>query len=87
MGNPIDHRDSRTLGMFEKMFSKVPKKEAFERIGIQFMELNTLYQMMALSLEESFQYRSADKMLIVPELVNYWLTGKRYAERALASVR
>jgi sugar (pentulose or hexulose) kinase len=51
------------------------------------MELNTIDQMMALSLEESFQYRSADNMLIVPELFNYWLTGKRYAERTLASFR
>jgi sugar (pentulose or hexulose) kinase len=73
--------------MFENVFAKVPTKEVFARIGIQFMELNTIDQMMALSLEESFQYRSADNMLIVPELFNYWLTGKRYAERTLASFR
>jgi sugar (pentulose or hexulose) kinase len=85
MGNPVHYRDSRTQGMFEKVFAKVPRKEVFAQTGIQFMELNTLYQMMALSLEDSFQYRQADKMLFVPDLLNYWLTGKRYAERTFAS--
>ena len=83
--NPVNYRDSRTLGMFEKVFEKVSKTEVFAQTGIQFMELNTLYQLMALSLEDSFQYRSAKKLLFSPDLLSYWLTGKRVTERSIAS--
>jgi sugar (pentulose or hexulose) kinase len=83
--NPVNYRDSRTVGMFEKVFERVPKEEVFEQTGIQFMELNTLYQLMALSLEDSFQYRSATKLLFSPDLLGYWLTGNMVAERSIAS--
>ncbi len=83
--NPVNYRDSRTLGMFEKVFEKVSKDEVFAQTGVQFMELNTLYQLMALSLEDSFQYRSAHKLLFSPDLLNYWLTGNRVSERTIAS--
>jgi len=83
--NPVHYRDSRTVGMFDKVFERVSKAEVFAQTGIQFMELNTLYQLMALSLEDSFQYKSASKMLFVPDLLNYWLTGKMVAERSFAS--
>ncbi|MBN2163630.1 MAG: rhamnulokinase [Pontiellaceae bacterium] len=85
LGNPVNYRDSRTAGMFEQVFERVPKSEVFAQSGIQFMELNTLYQMMALSLSNAFQYRSAQKMLFVPDLLNYWLTGEMKAERTFAS--
>ncbi|VGO12937.1 L-Rhamnulokinase [Pontiella desulfatans] len=83
--NPVNYRDSRTVGMFEKVFFRVPKEEVFAQTGIQFMELNTLYQMMSLSLEDSFQYRSATKLLFSPDLLSYWLTGNMVAERSIAS--
>lgn len=83
--NPVHYRDSRTVGMFEKVFERVPKAEVFAQTGIQFMELNTLYQMMALSLEDSFQYRNASKLLFSPDLLGYWLTGNMVAERSIAS--
>jgi sugar (pentulose or hexulose) kinase len=83
--NPVNYRDSRTAGMFEKVFERVPKEEVFKQTGIQFMELNTLYQLMALSLEDSFQYRNAKKLLFSPDLLSYWLTGNMVAERSIAS--
>lgn len=83
--NPVHYRDSRTMGMFEKVFERVPKGDVFGQTGIQFMEINTLYQLMSLSLEDSFQYKAASKMLFVPDLLNYWLTGKMAAERSFAS--
>jgi rhamnulokinase len=83
--NPVNYRDSRTVGMFEKVFECVPKAEVFAQTGIQFMELNTLYQLMSLSLEDSFQYRSASKLLFSPDLLSYWLTGNMVAERSIAS--
>jgi len=83
--NPVNYRDSRTAGMFEKVFERVPKEEVFKQTGLQFMELNTLYQLMALSLEDSFQYRNAKKLLFSPDLLAYWLTGNMVAERSIAS--
>jgi len=83
--NPVNYRDSRTVGMFEKVFERVPKAEVFSQTGIQFMELNTLYQLMSLSLEDSFQYRGATKLLFSPDLLGYWLTGNMVAERSIAS--
>ncbi len=83
--NPVHYRDSRTEGMFEKVFERVPKEEVFAQTGLQFMELNTLYQLMSLSQADSFQYRAAAKMLFVPDLLNYWLTGNMKAERSFAS--
>lgn len=85
LGNPVNYRDRRTAGMFEKVFEKVPKREVFAQTGLQFMELNSLYQYMAMTLEDSVQYKTADKMLFVPDLLNYWLTGKMAAERTFAS--
>ena len=83
--NPVHYRDSRTEGMFEKVFERVPKEEVFAQTGLQFMELNTLYQLMSLSLADSFQYRSADRLLFSPDLLGYWLTGRMVAERTIAS--
>ncbi len=85
LGNPVNYRDSRTSGMFEKVFEKVPKEEVFRQTGIQFMELNSLYQYMAMTLEGSVQYQAADKMLFSPDLLSYWLTGRMVAERTIAS--
>lgn len=83
--NPVHYRDSRTEGMFGQVFKRVPKADVFAQTGLQFMELNTLYQLMSLSLADSFQYKAASKMLFVPDLLNYWLTGKMVAERSFAS--
>lgn len=85
LGNPVNYRDARTVGMFDQVFTRVPKAEVFGQTGVQFMELNSLYQLMALSLEDSVQYNTASKMLFVPDLLNYWLTGTMAANRSFAS--
>lgn len=83
--NPVHYRDERTVGMLDKVFERVPKAEVFAQTGIQFMELNTLYQLMELALRDAFQYRAASKMLFSPDLLNYWLTGKMAANRSIVS--
>lgn len=85
LGNPVNYRDSRTAGMFEKVFERVPKEEVFKQTGLQFMELNTLYQCMALSVSNSAQYKAANKLLFSPDLLSYWLTGRMVSERTIAS--
>ncbi len=85
IGNPVNYRDTRTVGMFDQVFEKVPKEKVYEQTGIQFMELNSLYQLMALSASESAQYKMADKLLFTPDLLGYCLTGNMAAERTIAS--
>ncbi len=80
IGNPVNYRDSRTDGMMEQVFSKVPRSEVFAQTGIQFMPINTLYQMMSLVANASPQLDIAQTFLTAPDLINYWLTGAKVCE-------
>ena len=80
IGNPVHYRDGRTEGMMECVFSRVPKRDVFAGTGIQFMPINTLYQMMSLVESRSPQLQIADTFLTAPDLLNYWLTGEKVCE-------
>ena len=75
VGNPVCYRDSRTEGMLDAVFARVPKAEVFAQTGIQFMAINTLYQMMSLVESGSPQLQIASRFLTVPDLINFWLSG------------
>ena len=83
--NPRHYRDSRTSGMIEKTLAVVPREEIFAETGIQFMPLNTLYQLHAMRLSGSPALHSATRLLFMPDLFNYWLTGEMRAEVSIAS--
>jgi rhamnulokinase len=85
LGNPVCYRDNRTEGMMEAAFARVPKEQIFARTGIQFMRLNTLYQMMSLVESGSPLLKIADTFLTSPDLLNYWLTGEKACEYSNAS--
>ena len=76
--NPVCYRDARTRGMLEEVFRVVPREELFERTGIQFLELNTLYQLFA-HAREGFPERAA-RLLLIPDLINFMLTGRAACE-------
>ncbi|HFE66569.1 MAG TPA: rhamnulokinase [Chloroflexi bacterium] len=80
IGNPVQYRDGRTAGMMERVFAKLPQSEVFAQTGIQFMPINTLYQMMSLVESQSPHLQIADTFLMAPDLLNYWLTGAKAAE-------
>ena len=80
LANPVHYRDDRTDGMMDAVFQKVPRAEVFECTGIQFMQLNTLYQMMALVSAKSPLLDMAQTFLTIPDLFNYWLTGEKVSE-------
>ena len=80
LGNPVHYRDGRTAGMMEAVFRRVPRAELFAQTGIQFIPINTLYQMMSLVEQRSSQLDVAATFLMVPDLLNYWLTGARVCE-------
>lgn len=85
LGNPFHYRDERTNGMMEETFKTVPRDEVFERTGIQFMQLNTLYQLVAMARGGSTALKSASLLLFMPDLFNYWLTGEKVSEFSIAT--
>jgi rhamnulokinase len=64
--------------MVEKAFERVPKEEIYETTGIQFIRINTLYQLLA--LQGSPPLEAAESLLLIPDLINYWLTGEKACE-------
>ena len=80
ISNPVCYRDDRTKGMMEKAFQRLPKEEFFQHAANQFMEINTAFQLMS---ETDLQ--GAERLLFMPDLFNYFLTGKCYNEFTIAS--
>jgi rhamnulokinase len=80
IGNPVHYRDARTEGMMAAAFAKVSKQDIFAQTGIQFMPINTLYQMMSLVESKSPHLQIAETFLTAPDLLNYWLTGTKVCE-------
>lgn len=80
IANPICYRDSRTQGMMELAFQKLPKEEYFKLAANQFMEINTAFQLMS-----DTELENAETLLFMPDLFNYFLTGKCYNEFTISS--
>lgn len=85
MENPIHYRDARTVGMVDEAFKTMPREKIYGITGIQFMELNTLFQLISLKKNRPWMLERADKMLFMPDLFAYMLTGKMCAEYSIAS--
>lgn len=80
VGNPVHYRDARTTGAPEWVYERIPKRDLFERTGLQFMILNTVYQLAAMARDESDQLARAATYLSIPDLFNYWFTGVKQCE-------
>jgi rhamnulokinase len=85
LGNPYHYRDSRTNSMMEKAFGIVSREEIFRHTGLQFMQFNTLYQLLAMKLSGSPLLDVADTLLMVPDLFHWLLTGVKCNEMTEAS--
>ncbi len=83
--NPIHYRDERTKGLIEECAETVPNDEFYGTTGIQFMELNTVYQLYALKKYRPHMLERADKILFMPDLFGYMLTGKKTTEYSIAT--
>jgi rhamnulokinase len=75
LANPTHYRDNRTKGMMAWVFDRLPQQEIFKNTGIQFMVLNTLYQLASLSKNKSPLLDIAESFVTIPDLINYWLSG------------
>ena len=78
--NPYHYRDRRTNGVMEEVFRKVSREEIYSETGIQFMPINTLYQLYATQRDTPAILRAAEHLLTIPDLFHYWLTGKPVCE-------
>ena len=85
LGIPVNYRDARTDGVMEKAFEVVSKEDIFKATGLAFNQFNTLYQLYAMKLEGDPTLEMADKLLFMPDLLVYFLTGKIGTEYTVAS--
>jgi rhamnulokinase len=80
LGQPYAYRDARTNGMMEKAFRKVPRSEIFAQTGLQFMQFNTLFQLLAQKQASPGMLEAADVLLMMPDFIHWALCGSRVVE-------
>lgn len=83
IGNPRHHRDPRNAGMIAELVAQIPAEDVYAVTGIQFMSINTLCQLLA--LRGSAELEAAERLLLMPDLLTYWLTGEAASEATDAS--
>jgi rhamnulokinase len=83
LGNPVHYRDNRTAGVLERVLNTVSADELYAVTGLQQLPFNTIYQLV--SALGSAQLQVADRLLLIPDLLGFWLTGQVGAEATNAS--
>jgi rhamnulokinase len=83
IANPVHYRDERTAGVMERVLQVVPATELYQLTGIQFLPINTVYQLVAALATP--EIAAAKTLLLIPDLVSFWLTGEIGAESTNAS--
>ncbi len=85
LANPRHYRDPRNEAMLHLALERVPRAEIFAQTGIQFMQLNSLYQLLAMQQYGDTALAQAHTLLMMPDLFHYWLTGVRVSEFSVAT--
>lgn len=85
LGNPYHYRDHQIDGKIEEVCSIISRQEIFSRTGIQFMPINTIYQLYAMEKAGSPMLDQAEDLLMIPDLLRYFLTGEKKSEFTNAS--
>jgi rhamnulokinase len=80
LGNPRHYRDPYTEGTMEAAFATIPRRQIFDRTGLQFMRFNTLFQLLALRRDRSPLLDAAETLLMMPDLFQFFLTGVKANE-------
>ena len=83
VGNPRHYRDSRTAGKMAEACELVPRETIFANSGLQFMEINSLFQLF--SMQGTPELDAAETFLMMPDLFHYWFTGRKVCEFTDAS--
>ena len=77
---PYHYRDRRTEGVMDEVFRKVPRQEIYQETGVQFMLINTLYQLLAARRDAPEIFSSVRQLITIPDLFHYWLSGSAVCE-------
>ena len=85
LGNPYHYRDCRVDGILQRACERVTPRRIFNETGVQLMEVNTLYQVFSMAESRDPQLGMAETLLMIPDLLNYWLSGRMACERTNAS--
>lgn len=85
LANPVHYRDDRTLGVQKKLSRLIPPEELYSVAGIQDMNFNTIYQLFIEREESPERFALAHRMLNIPDLLNYFLTGVMANEYTILS--
>jgi rhamnulokinase len=85
LGNPHHYRDHRTDGMIELAFSCIPREEIYFQTGNQFMQFNSLFQLLSLVKNDSQTLQTAKSLLMLPDLFHFWLCGEKANEFSAAT--
>lgn len=85
ISNPVHYRDGRTAGMLNRALEKIEKKQFYKITGNQFMEINTVFQLLAEKEVRGEKIAEAEYMLLMPDLFRYYLSGERETEYTIAS--
>lgn len=83
--NPVHYRDARTTGMLEEAFRRIDREDFYRVTGIQFMEINTAFQLLSLHLNRPELLERAETLLLTPDLFQYFLTGQKNTEYTIAT--
>lgn len=85
LANPVCYRDARTRGMLAAAEGLVPREEMFAATGLQFMEINSLFQLLAMQRAGSTVLAAADRLLMIPDIFHWLLSGVASNERTNAT--
>lgn len=85
LGRPVSYRDERTEGMMEETFKIISKDKLYKHTGIQFLRFNTIYQLLAIKKKNPEILKKAKSFLMIPDYLNFLLTGKKVNEYTNAS--
>ncbi|MDQ7906613.1 rhamnulokinase family protein [Phytohabitans sp. ZYX-F-186] len=83
LGNPVHYRDARTDGVMETVVAKLGAEWLYATTGLQLLPFNTLFQLAAAA--DTPAVAAAERMLLIPDLLSYWLTGVAGTEVTNAS--
>jgi rhamnulokinase len=83
--NPYHYRDARNAGMMQAVFERVSREKIYALTGIQFIQINTLYQLFAACRSTPRLIDAADALVTIPDLMNYWLSGELVSEYTIAT--
>ncbi len=85
LGNPVCYRDPRTDGMLAHALSIVPRDQIFAHTGLQFLQINSLYQLLAMQVQNSPLINISETMLLMPDVFHWLLSGVKSVEMTNAT--